>query len=274
MIKKSLVAATLLAACPLTSLHAGYADSVVAYESGTGFSDGYTDPSSALGAPSNLTPDPFGGPVDPFSPPWKTEQLVSVGAGGSLTLQFDSPIFDSALNPFGIDFMIYGNSGFMVTNDFDIDFNWIGEPATDGTLFSSDSTGTRVLVSQDNINYYALDMTLAPVVETLFPTDGSGDFSLPVDPSLSYADFAGLTLEGIRTAYAGSGGGAGFDLAWARDGGGDPISLSEVNFIRIEVLSGKVEIDAVSVVPEPGTVALISLGGLLLVGRRLRSRRF
>ena len=272
MYKQIFVAGIFVSAASLTSLHAGYADSVVSFESGTGFTDGYTDPTSALGAPSNATPDPFGGPVDPFSPPWQAGQLVSIGTGGSLTVQFNSPIVDSGANPFGIDFMIYGNSGFIVTNAFDENFNWIGDPATDGTLFGSETTETRVSVSQDNVNYYALDMTLAPIVDAYFPTDGTGDFSLALNPALSASDFAGATMETIRALYAGSAGGSGFDLAWARDGLGDPIALGQVNFLRIDVLSGKAEIDGVSVVPEPEMISLFLLGGLVLLARFVRKR--
>ena len=90
-----------------------------------------------------------------------------------------------------------------------------------------------------------------------------------MDPALKNADFAGLTLDQIRAKYAGSGGGTGFDLAWARDGQGNPVTLDEISYVRVEVLTGKVEIDGFSMVPEPSTWALLGLGlGTLAYSRR------
>ena len=66
---------------------AQFADAVVAYVPGSGVSSSYTNPASALGEPSRVTPGVWGGPVDPFNTPWLGEQLVSVGAG-ELTLRF------------------------------------------------------------------------------------------------------------------------------------------------------------------------------------------
>jgi hypothetical protein len=51
--------------------------------------------------------------------------------------------------------------------------------------------------------------------------------------------------------YAGSAGGAGYDLAWARDARGRPVRLQQVRFVTIEVLSGRAEVDAVASVFTP-----------------------
>ena len=159
-----------------------------------------------------------------------------------------------------MDFLIFGNAGFIITNAFDANFNFIGTPATDGSLFAhNDSGATRVSVSRDNVTFYPLNPALAPTVDTLFPTDGAGNFQQPVNPLLG-AEFAGQDLAGIRALYAGSGGGAGYDLAWAQDGNGQSVSLDSVKFVRIEVLGGKSEIDGFAVVPEPATWAMLLLG--------------
>jgi hypothetical protein len=89
------------------------------------------------------------------------------------------------------------------------------------------------------------------VADGLLPTDGSGDFHTPADPTLTQADFAGQTLEGIRALYFGSAGGAGYDISWAVDSGGRRVWLSEINYVRVEVLSGKSEVDGLSAVFVP-----------------------
>ena len=269
------IALATLAALSLHALQAQYASKVVGYSTGDGFADGYTDPASALGSPSRVTPGTFGGPVDPFSGPYLKTQLVSVGTGGSLTVRFDAPVKNSPANPFGADFQVFGNSFFVVTNGFDQDFNYIGAPATDGQVFGLGTSTTRISVSDDGLTYFTLSPTLSPGLKSLFPTDGSGDFGKPVDPSVRASDFSGLTIDGVRKLYGGSGGGTAYDIAWARDGKGNAVAMDRINFVRVEVLTGKVEIDGFSAVavPEPSTWVLVGIGlGALVVVRRQRCR--
>ena len=240
---------------------AQYADSVVAYVPGVG-AGSHIYPTAALGAPSVQTVDPdplYGGtfPVDPFNAAYLTNQVVSVGAGGSLTLHFAAPVQNSGANPFGLDFIIFGNSGF-------IDANW-PNGVSDGSLYGANSGVTHVSVSADGVNFYLLNPALARTVDGLFPTDGTGNFQLPVNPLLTAADFDGKDLNGIRALYNGSGGGTGYDISWAQGA-----SLGSVSFVRVEVLTGKSEIDAVATVPEPGAVSLgmLSLGAFLFARRK------
>jgi hypothetical protein len=258
----SVAAAGLL--LPATVWSATYADSIVSYAPGTGFAtdfstgQGLTNVAGALGEPSRSTPGAFGGPVDPFNPPYLKEQVVSVGAGGSLTVGFSAPILNSSANKFGLDFTIFGNAGFVVTNG-----NFSGGGVTDGTLFGANSGTATISVSADGVTYLALNPARASAVDTLFPTDGSGSFDLAVDPTLTAADFAGRNLAGIRELYQGAAGGTSFDLAWAQDANGESVLLPEVRFIRISVLEGAAEIDGIagiSSVPEPATWVLLSFG--------------
>ena len=236
-----------------------FADRVASYEPGTGFAVeggsglGYTNALSALGSPSAKTPGKFGGPVTPFAPPYLREQLLSIGAGGHLILEFAPPIFNHPANPFGIDLILYGNAGFVITNN-----NYSGGGITDGSLFGQARDGvSRLSASADGVTWHLLDEALAPVADGLFPSDGGGNFGLPVNPSLRSADFAGADLSQIRQLYRNSAGGTGYDLDWARDADGQPVSLSWARFIRIDVLGDKVEIDAAAVVhPANETLSL------------------
>lgn len=240
--------------------HAQFASGVVSYNPGSGFSPNFTNSNAALGAPAS------GSGVTPFAPPFSTSQLVSIGAGGSLTLQFNSPIINNPANPYGMDIMIFGNSFFVITGGS-------GSSAiTSGAIFTS-TISTRVEVSADGSSWFTLDPSLAPNVGTYFPTDGIGNPFVPVNPNLTGADFNGLNLSGIRSLYAGSAGGTGFDLSWARDGGGNSVDLQSASFLRIDVLSGRTQIDAISVVPEPSSLTLATLGGTIAGLMILRKRR-
>ena len=247
---------------------AQFATSVVNYSAGTGAADGYDDPTVALGAPSTITPGEFGGPVTPFAAPYLATQNVSLGEGGSLTVQFANPIQNDASNPFGIDFLIFGGTSF-------IDADW-PNGITDGTgsTFGQNTGTTQVYVGNDVNNMYLLNPSLAPAVDGLFPTDGSGNFQVPVNPALANGDFADKTLDEIRALYGGSGGGTGFDLAWAVDGQNNPVALDSIQFVRVEVLSGRSEIDgfAATTVPEPSTFLLALAGGSLMFWPRLKKR--
>jgi hypothetical protein len=272
LLGKALVAA---AACtPIHNHGEGFADAVIAYTPGTGFATefgtglGFTNAAVALGEPSRITPGQFGGPVDPFNPPYLRDQIVSLGQGGSLTLRLDSPARNDSRNPFGLDFVVFGNSGFIITNG-----NFSGGGITDGSLFAANEGATHVSVSVDGSSFYQLTPSLSPTVDGLYPTDGLGDFHIPVDLTLKSADFAGKDLAGIRALYDGSGGGTGFDIAWARDNSGNPVVLDAINFVRIDVLSGASEIDAVSIVPEPGVMAILAIGGAVLGIARFFPRR-
>ncbi len=223
------------------------ATTVISYDPGTGAPSNFQQPQNALGAPSDT--NPFGEPVDPFNPPYGTNQIVSIGAGGHLTVGFTEPIRNHPRHTFGLDFTIFGNAGFIVTNEFDpATFSWIGTPATDGSLFGSSTGDIVVSVSPDGRSFYVLDPTSAPRIDSFPPSDSAGDPSVPVSPELSSADFAGATLEGIRELYRGSAGGASFDLSTALDARGRRVWLPHVRSIRIDVISGRAEVDAVTVV--------------------------
>lgn len=260
----------------VTTAHAQYATAVVDYSPGTGYATefgsglGYTRTDSALGEPSRITPGEFGGPVDPFSGPYLREQLLSIGTGGSLTVALAAR--NDPANPYGLDFQVFGGAFFVIVNG-----DYSGGGLTDGSRFGHDSGETRVSISADGISYYVLQPRRGPGADGVYPTLGAGDFQVPVNPSLRGEDFAGLGLAGISLKYQGSGGGTGYDIEWAQRPDGTSADLSEITHVRIEVLSGRMEVDAlaaVRAVPEPSTWALLILGAgsLLAVSRRPRTR--
>jgi hypothetical protein len=231
-----------IASFVLTSQSSEFADTVIQYDPGVGYVAGFTNAAACLGEPSRA--NPFGESTDPFDPPYGKDQIVSIGTAGSLVVAFNPPILNHPHNLYGLDFTIFGNSGFIITNDFDLaTFDWIGTPATDGSLFAQNTGISRVSVSPDGFRWYILNPNSPAPVDNLFPTDGSANFQIPIAPNVTQEDFAGLTLEQIRAVYKGSAGGASFDLSTAQDQYGRKVFLPEIRFVRIDVLSGKVEID-------------------------------
>jgi hypothetical protein len=214
---------------PLIS-HAQYADAVISYNSGTGFAAGYTTPGAALGAPAS------GNSITPFAPPSSKSQLVSIGAGGEITLQLSAPIVNDPNDPYGINFILFANE-FFVTSGGKV-----------SGLFDH-AASMLVQVSADDSTWYTLNPSLAPEAGALFPTYGGGNPEIAVNPNLTLASFTGKTLADVESLYDGSAGGTGYDLAWAQDGGGNSVDLGSADYVRIEVQSGVLDLDAVSAVP-------------------------
>lgn len=249
-------------AAPAAFGASSYATSVINYNPGLGAQPGFTDPSVALGSPERFTGEgQFPAAVTPFSGPYGSDEIVSIGAGGSITLQFAAPVVNDPNNPFGIDLLIFGNQGYI-----DLDYPL----GIAGPIFGG-SSGGRVEVSADGADWRVV---VGAEPEANFPALGYSDLTDPfaTDPGLVFSDFskpvnpafnpAGKTFAQIVAAYDGSGGGTGIDFA--------STGLSQISYVRIvNAGTGLVHVDAVSdvaAVPAPGAAPLL----LLLIPRRRR----
>ncbi|MCH2136784.1 MAG: hypothetical protein MK101_09415 [Phycisphaerales bacterium] len=205
-----------------------WADQVVSFNPGSGGSPGYDDPLTCLGPPERFSGEAGGMPgvVTPFAPAWGLDELVSLGQGGSIVLAFDTPVTDDPLNPFGIDLIIFGNTGLLDGS--------YPEGLCSG-FFGAD--GGQVEVSPDRVNWTLLNIE----ADAPWPTIGwidSGPYDTapgthpadpvrPVDPAVKASSMIGQPHEAIIDLYGGSAGGTGVDLG--------AVGLDAISFVRISV---------------------------------------
>ena len=189
----------------------------------------YDDPNVVLGKPTTLIKDGFETYVCSLVyPAWNTapdgsKLIVTVDIGAEIVVGFDHKISDDPGNPYGIDFIVFGNSSFECSG-------WV-EPNTNmDEFFLKNPTSifaewVTVSVAQDpNGPWYTF--TNGPYADGMFPTNAFawdsdnnnwGDelnWLKAVDPNLSVSDFDGLSAAEAIALYDGSAGGTGFDLKW------------------------------------------------------------
>ncbi len=259
-----------------------FATDVISYTEGTGVPLDFlepgqkcNDPNRALGRPTvDTTPEgwyiPLGNPVPvvPVYQAFRYFEVVTVGNGGQLTLRFDHPVLDDSRNPFGADFIIFGNAQQRAYKE------WTnGNPAGLACLGSVLAEPGIVSVSQDGSTWYTFGSglrsdTFAPTLGRVYESDpnradpnlgtwnlwwgGSTMPTWPLDPNLTAAGFAGKTVAQVVTSYGRSAGGTAFDIG--------ALGLGWIQYVRIEDdpnASATSEIDAVSDVA-PGVVLTIT----------------
>ncbi len=242
--RSTMVACVMLVLAAWARADGWYASRVVSYAAGTGASAGHRNASAALGEPARMT-GPSNAPetVTPFQPSWMNSQIVSIGAGGSLTLELGTPATDDADHRFGIDLIVYGNALFAD-----------GAPPLGSPAWCA-GEGGLVDVSEDGVTWLTVP---GVVVDGPLPTMAwmdagpydtapgqvPTDFLRAVDPAVTELTVTGVNYADLVMAYDGGAGGAGVDLAW--------VGLASARFVRFRHptgASGSPEIDAVAVVP-------------------------
>ena len=223
----------------------------------------YSHPEALLGKPATRFKDGAGvtSRVKVVEPAYvyglDDEPLITtLNAGAYIVVRFDHKVMDDPENPYDLDFIVFGNSFFstggITVND---DSNMNDTPLNGSGWFEN----ITVSVSQDGVYWYTYDE--GPYGDNLFPTqayqwdaaksqwtDTEMDWTRPVNPALTLADFEGKTAADAIAMYDGSAGGTGFDLAES--------GYEWIRYIKVEGLSGTFaegEIDAFADVA-PGTV--------------------
>lgn len=261
----------------LPAVHYPFAAEVLGYSYGSGappfdWLNGapFTDPATALGRPTvDTTGDDWFTaatqwmPVVCVQPPSRAWELVSLGAGGVIELAFDHRVFDHPDNPYGIDFIVFGNSFQSVASGG----AWTnGDPNTVTVGASCFVEPAIVAVSQDGIHWHVYTNGpfadgFAPTLGRVFDTNhvdgslgewnrwwgGPTDPTLPIDPSLAPSQWAGMSVAEISRRYRGGAGGVGFDLAALPLATDEITGLKWIQFVRIERQGALTpEIDAIA----------------------------
>ncbi len=232
-----------------------FAIEIVNYIEGNGVGRDYLNgtkfniPENALARPTvDTTPDnwyinPADGnvPVNPVYPAFRASELVSIGQGGELIVKFDHKIADDINNPYGVDFIIFGNSMCVVGNGQ----GWTNRnPEYCRISGGGFCEGGIVSVSQDGENWLELTAGdniadgFAPTLGRLYepellenePNDGHNELgtwnkwwtsetnpTLPLDPEEDFTDWNGWSVAQLTNHYGYSAGGSGFDLKCFRN---------------------------------------------------------
>jgi hypothetical protein len=242
----------------------------------------YDDPYAVLGQPSTWFYNQWGGAGNrrvklveaAYNVGPSGEKLITtIDAGKSIVVAFDHQVVDDPLNPYGLDFLVFGNAFFVGSGNVSDATNMNNYMLTGGVFVEN----MKISVSQDGTDWYTYEN--GPYGDSLFPTNGyiwdsvnacwtdqESDYTRPVNPALTTADFAGKSAAEAIALYEGSAGGTGFDLAESGYGW--------IQYIKVEGVSGYAggEIDGfadVAAVPEPGSLiamlsGMIGMGGLVL----------
>lgn len=248
---------------------------VISYTAGAN-AGSRTNSSAALGLPPSMV-DTVSYPnvLSPFSPSYKSSDIVVFGNGGSITLRLDKYAVVTAGK---VELGIFANVGLN-------DPNWPSGVA-DATGSTLGTAASAILeVSADGVHFVSLGLITADMFANYYtdlsdpysatPGSAVADFSKPYIGSPS--DFAGMTYEEIVAQLDGSAGGTWIDL--------DASGLTEVGWVRLTSTSddNPFKLDAVTVngqtvgvstVPEPTVGALLWLGaGLGFCARRALRRK-
>src|ERR1043165_6742089 len=196
------LAAVVFVAAPV---HAGddpFADVLISFDPGVNPQPGYDQPLTVLGSPERFTgEDFFPSVVSPFSAPYGFDEIVSIGSGGHLAIKFNTPVTNDPNNLYGIDLLVFGNTGF-------VDANY-PDGIVDG-LYGND--GGVIEVSADGVDWRVINGVAA---DGLLPSIGyldSGpfddvpgtilsDFTQPPDPRLTFSDFFPLHHRQVVAKY-------------------------------------------------------------------------
>ena len=215
------------------------------------------DPTAAANA--GLTDIDFGFPeiITPFNPPADADQLVTIGSGGSITLQFPQPINVAASAP---TVGVFTGIGF-----FDSQYpNGVNYSPTQ----TFDTQSAVVSVSADDKNWVSLGFQNFTVPENFY-ANAANPYQFPAPSPAQLADFGqpftGLTnsfdgenFSQILAKLNGSAGGTWLNLAGS--------GLSQINYIQFSEPAGQVPVTSFVAINAISASGLPANGNVVIGG--------
>jgi len=213
----------------------------------------YNDPTAVLNRPALRYID-LGIPTRTtiINPPFNVATnggnvLASISAGGQITVSMGRKVYDDPANPYGVDFIVYGNSFF---------YKWTGGTASDSTDFNASQFTSNsyfghaaiVSVSQDGTNWFTYNSVPALFPDNAFRWDEANDSwteeqfnpTKPLNPSVYTNNLDGQSLAGALNLFGGAAGGTGYDLKAS--------GWPWIQYIRVQAGSGSAVIDSIAAV--------------------------
>ena len=218
----------------------------------------FNNPNNVLGEPKRFVniysgswggvgySDVYGGVVHPAVPAYSGGIHLTLASPddeepGYVVIAFDHDVLDDPDNPFGVDFIVFGNAG--CTKSTTTGMTALDDPATCRlTAYGFPEESVVEVAQNPNGPWYGSSRWrtsdgFAPTLGHRYDPENpdtslySGnrwwgaptDPTFPVDPRISFSNCAGLTLAELCQRYNGSAGGTGYDLEHAIDEDGNEL---------------------------------------------------
>lgn len=228
----------------------------------------YNKAANVLGHPTMYMSGMWGGPVTPSNPAWMANELFTLKTDsddeegeigtedgpGYVTIEFDHDVVDDPANPFGLDFIVFGNAMCVLTSSDYITES--GDPRGQKCSGTGNVEATKVEVSQDGETWYTSASwgssdAFAPTCAYLYEPENAdaalfagnkywgraAQATKPVNPTVDFATTANMSVADVCQAYNGSAGGTGYDLATAIDAEGNPLPTKDgrkwIRYVRV-----------------------------------------
>jgi hypothetical protein len=188
----------------------------------------YNDPTAILNRPTLRFYDPFDGNVTDrvsvIDPPFNVtpaggKVITEIKTAGQITVNMGRRIYDDPNNPYGIDFIVYGNSFFsasgasgFISDATDLDTTTLGS--------SPGGHPTIVSVSQDGTNWYTYPTTTSLFADEAYRWDDTNaswtseemNPTKPLNPYIDTNNFGGQSVASGLDQFIGAAGGTGYAL--------------------------------------------------------------
>lgn len=188
----------------------------------------YNNPAAVLGRPTLKFLDHFGSGTAHrtkiIEPPYWTDTngndvITEISDGGQITVNMGRKIYDDPDHPYGVDFIVYGNSFFSASGLS----GFVGDNTDLNQVKLGSSPGghpVTVSVSQDGVNWFTYSNTSALFPDNAYRWDDTNDSwtdeemnpTKPLDPFLYTNNFSGRTVAAGLDQFVGAVGGTGYDL--------------------------------------------------------------